>query len=392
MKYLLVTLFVTLLGVPALLGQSVEERLAKLEREVRELRTENAQLRQQMEGGASAAAATPAPPAPPQPQAAAQEIRPAGKESKLLVGGFIHAQAESGDRPDTRFGDENDRVFLRRARVNVQGSFPEHFDFKAEMELGGNSLGSATGLRLQATDVYTQWTRHPFAQVRIGQFKTPYGYEQIFSDTKLLAVERSLMSDRITIGRGLGVQLAGDMGPVSYAAGAFNGNGTNVTINDDEGFLAVARVSATPWKRGGNDRWSIGVNGYRGEDRSAPVAPELGFSGNAFAGTRRAWGADSQLIAGKLELWTEILRARFDPASGETRDLKGWYAAGGWLLTKRIQAVAMYDTLDAPLDDVRTWTVGANYFIKGHDLKLQLNLMHTDDDQTRVTARLQTLF
>ena len=383
-------LIVILLLAPALLGQSIEERLAKLEREVRELRAENAELRKQIEGGAATPAPAP-PPAPPKAEAAVQEIRPAGKESKLLVGGFIQTQAESGDRPDTRFADENDRVFVRRARVNVQGSFPEHFDFKAEMELGGG-LGSATGIRVQATDVYAQWTRHPFAQVRAGQFKTPYGYEQIFSDTKLLTVERSLMSDRITIGRGLGVQLAGDVGPVSYAAGAFNGNGANVTFNDDEGFLTVARVSATPWKRGANDRWSVGVNGYRGEDRSAPVAPELGFSGNAFAGTRRAWGADTQLITGKLELWTEVLRARFDPASGETRDLKGWYAAGGWLLTKRIQAVAMYDSLDAPLDDIRTWTVGANYFIKGHDLKLQLNLMHSDDDKTRVTARLQTLF
>jgi len=384
MKSLLFVLFLA----PALLGQSVEERLSKLEQEVRELRAENEQLRKQMGGPSSATVI----PVPPPAMRVVQEVKPAGKEPKLLVGGFLHAQAESGDRVDTRFGDENDRVYLRRIRVGMQGSFPaEHFDFRADMELGGG-LGNASGIRAQAIDVYAQWTGHPLAQVRAGQFKTPYGYEQIFPDTKLLTIERSLGSDRITIGRGIGVQIAGDAGPVSYAAGAFNGNGTNVNFNDDEGFLAVARVAATPWKRSGNDRWSIGLNAYRGEDRSAPVAPELGFSGNAFAGTRRAWGADTQLIAGKLELWTEVLRARFDPAAGETRDLKGWYAAGGWLLTNRIQAVAMYDRLDAPLEDIRTWTVGANYFIKGHDLKLQLNLMHTNTDETRVTARIQTMF
>lgn len=373
-----------LLLAPALIAQSVEERLSKLEREVRELRAENERLRTQNNGVRAAAPEAP-------PKAPAQEVRPGGKESKLVIGGFLQAQAESGERVDARFGDENDRVFLRRARVNVQGSFPERFDFKAELDLAGG-LGSASGVRAQATDLYVRWSRYPFAQIRAGQFKTPYGYEQIFSDTRTLTVERTLVSDRITIGRGVGVQLAGDAGPVSYALGAFNGNGTNLTFNDDEGFLTAGRVSATPWKRGDSSRWSIGVNGFRSEDRAAPVAPELGFSGNSFAGSRQAWGVDTQLAIGTLELWGEVLRARFDPSAGATRDLNGWYAGGGWMLTQRIQAVAMIDRLDAPLDDVRTWTAGANYFIKGHDLKLQLNVMRSDDERTRVTARLQTLF
>lgn len=369
---------------PALFGQSVEERLSKLEQEVRELRAENEQLRRQL---------APAPPAaaPAAPKAAAQEIKPAGKESRLLVGGFLQVQAESGDRVDTRFADENDRVFLRRARFTLQGNFPEHVDFKIDADVTGG-LGSATGVRAQAIDVYAQWTRYKFAQLRAGQFNTPYGYEQLFADTKTLTIERSLVSDRIALGRGIGVQVAGDVGPVSYAVGAFNGNGTNVTFNDDEGFLTVARVSGTPWKQGEHARWSVGANAFRSDDRAAPAVPELGFAGNTFAGTRQAWGIDTQFTAGKLELWGEMLRAQYDPAAGATRELRGWYAAGGWMLTKRLQAVAMYDSLDAPFEDLRTWTAGANYFIKGHEVKLQLNLMHNDADRTRVTARLQTLF
>lgn len=384
MKRLLVILPVILFMAPRLFAQTIEERLSKLEQEVRELRAENAELRAQLAPQTS-------PPSAPAPKAPAQEVKPAGKESKLLVGGFLQAQAESGGRVDTRFADENDRAFLRRARVNVQGSFPEHFDFKAELELAGG-LGAASGVRAQATDLYAQWSRSPLAQLRAGQFKTPYGYEHLFSDTKTLTIERSLGSDRIAIGRGIGVQIAGDTGKIAYAAGIFNGNGTNVTFNDDEGFLTAARVAATPWKGGESDRWSVGVNAYHSEDRGAPVAPELGFSGNAFAGTRRAWGGDTQLTAGRLELWGEVLRAQFDPAIGARRDLRGWYAAGGWMLTGRIQGVLMIDRFDAPLGDVRTWTAGANYFIKGHDLKLQLNVMHTDEEKTRVTARLQTLF
>ncbi len=229
--------FVLLLAATPAFSQSVEERLARLEQEVRELRAENAELRAQFN--------TPSKPATAPP--AQQEVKPAGKESKMLIGGFLQAQAESGGRVDTRFGDDNDRVFLRRARVNVQGSFAEELDFKAEMDLAGG-LGTASAIRAQATDVYAQWSKHPHAQIRVGQFKTPYGHEQLYSDTKVLTVERTLGTDRIGIGRQLGVQLGGEIGGLSYAVGAFNGNGTNVTVNDDEGFLTAGRVSGSLWK------------------------------------------------------------------------------------------------------------------------------------------------
>ena len=368
--------FAVLLAAAPAFSQTVEERLAKLEQEVRELRAENAELRAQF--------------GVPSASAAQQDVKPAGKESRMLIGGFLHAQAESGGRVDSRFGDDNDRVFLRRARVNVQGSFAEELEFKAEMDLAGG-LGSVSAIRAQATDVYAQWSKYPHAQIRVGQFKTPYGHEQLYSDTKVLTVERTLGTDRIGIGRQLGVQLGGEIGNVSYSVGAFNGNGINVTVNDDEGFLTAGRVTSTLWKTD-RTQWTVGANGYTSDDTSAPVAPELGFNNNTFAGHRQAWGVDTQLTAGPLEVWGEILRARFDPATGATRDLNSWYLAGAWSLTPKLQAVAMLDTLDGPAGNLKTWTLGANYFIKGHDLKLQLNLMRSEDETTRVLARLQTMF
>ena len=107
---------------------------------------------------------------------------------------------------------------LYSARINVQGSFPEHFDFKAELDVAGG-LGSASGVRAQATDLYTQWTRYPLAQLRAGQFKTPYGYEHLFSDTKTLTIERSLASDRIAPGaRGGAGRVARGGGAVTVPA------------------------------------------------------------------------------------------------------------------------------------------------------------------------------
>lgn len=369
-------------------AQSVEERLTKLEQEMRELRAENAELRRRL-GAQPAPGPTPA----PEPAAAQPVVRPAGKEPRLAVGGFLHAQAESGDRVDARF-DESDRVYFRRARVNVQGGFAEHFDFKVEAELGGNTLGAGSSLRLQGTDVFAHWKRYPAAQVRFGQFKTPYSFEQIYSDTHIATPERALGVDRLALGRQLGVQLMGDLAGkrVSYAVGAFNGNGINTSNNDDDGFLVAARLAGTLHERG-TLKWTAGVNGYRSEDRNAAAPPEAGLANNVFAGTRHAWGADTQLVADRLELMTEYLSAEYDPAAAAAapRELSAFYVVGGWLFTPRWQGVLRYETYDGFTSSTNAWTGGANYFIKGHDLKLQLHLMHSDEGD-RVVARVQTLF
>jgi phosphate-selective porin OprO and OprP len=380
MRIAVLTLAVVL-ALPSF-AQSIEERLAKLEQEMRELRAENAELRRQL--GVQPEPATP--PAPPPPV-----VRPAGKEPRLTVGGFFHGQAESGGRVDSRF-DENDRVYFRRARVNVQGGFAEHVDFKAEVEIGGNTLGGGSNFRAQGTDLYAHWKRYPAAQVRFGQFKTPYSFEQLYSDTLISTPERALGVDRIAIGRQLGVQLMGDLAGkrVSYAIGAFNGNGINSSANDDDGFLVAARLSATLLERG-KLRWSGGVNGYRSEDRGAAAPPEAGLPNNTFAGTRHAWGIDTQLTTERLELMTEYLRAEYDPTAATERDLSALYILGGWFFTPKWEGVLRYETYDAVTADTDVWTGGANYLFKGHDLKLQLHLMHSDDGD-RIVARVQTLF
>ena len=49
-------------------------------------------------------------------------VQPAGKEPTLRLGGLLQIQAEFGDRGDTRWDNDNDRIFLRRARINARGA------------------------------------------------------------------------------------------------------------------------------------------------------------------------------------------------------------------------------------------------------------------------------
>ncbi|HXU44061.1 MAG TPA: porin, partial [Thermoanaerobaculia bacterium] len=107
--------------------------------------------------------------------------KPAGREPTLTIGGLVQAQGEFGDRGDARFTNDNDRFYLRRARLNASGKFLEEFDFRVELDLAG-SLANTSALRAQLTDAYVTWNHTPAAAVRVGQFKTPFGFEQLYSD------------------------------------------------------------------------------------------------------------------------------------------------------------------------------------------------------------------
>ncbi len=114
---------------------------------------------------------------------------------------------------------------------------------------------------------------------------------------------------------------------------------------------------------------------------------------------------DTQLIAGPFEFWVEYLSVHFEPDSRVPRpsfDAGGGYVqASYFILPNRLQAVAKYETFDPNTkrdeDETDTVTLGASYYLKGHDLKLMLNYLRTDapapaESQDKVIARLQVVF
>ncbi len=341
---------------------------------------------------------------------------PADPGPTVRVGGLLQGQFEAGERGDSRFADGNDRFYLRRARLNASGRFIEEFDYRIEGELSG-TLANTAGLRAQLTDGYVEWTHFSFARVRVGQFKTPYGFEQLYSDPRLFLEERTLVNDRLTQGRQLGAQVGGDLFDkrLSYAVGLFNGTGANNDFNDDNRYLWASRVSFVPLREkllGRDVTLSAGADGYLSQDASLAQPAEFGFNSkpavkapdNVFAGKRRAWGLDAQIRSGPLEIWAEYLRAVYQPDDRipvARLSTDGWYVQGSYVLFQRWQVIARYDRFDpnadARGDDTRTWTAGLNFLVRGHDLKLQANYLRTTlpgsaPGQKKLIARLQAAF
>jgi hypothetical protein len=247
-------------GFAATEDVSVDERLRRLETTVESLQRENADLRRQL-------GADDAKPGSGVPSAA---VAPNGHETKLVIGGYIHAQAEFGDAGDERWAGTNDRFYFRRARFYVAGRFAEHFEFKVEGDFSANSLTPATGVRAIANDVWIGWNRYDFAVLRFGQLKPAFGAEQLLSDLKLATIERSLPNDRLTDPRQIGLELGGEFlnHRLGYLAFVGNGNGPSSSANDNNKFMpctptmpaSAARASgSTPPPAGRSTIFSLGA-------------------------------------------------------------------------------------------------------------------------------------
>lgn len=375
---------------------SVEDRLSQLEQTVQTLQKENTELKTQLGWDAKA-------------KTLPVVVKAAGKESKITLGGYLQGQAEFGDAVDARYTGTEDRFLVRRARLTASGAFAENFDFKLEGDFGANSVSEQTGYRAQISDIFINWNRYAFANVKFGQFKTPFGYEQLMADPKYVSIERSLANDRLTDSRQIGLGVSGDFlnKRLGYSVGLFNGTAVNNSYNDNDHFMFAGRVSGTPVvvKLGGEElQWTVGVNGIRSSEVGVSRSG-FGFTGNLFSGERYGLGVDTQLKWGRFGLAAEYLRNHFSPIGGVPAarfDAAGWYVCGSaFVWPKKLQALVKFEQFDPRLgvtgNTSDTWTLGFNYCLKGDDIKLSANYLLGNpaglaDGQSRILTRVQVAF
>ncbi len=456
---------VILLAVQPLRAEtsSESERLQKLERAVEQLQKRNAELEKEVsslkkQATSSAAAAVPAEgptkskvtsdgktyveknvAAPEKPPV---YVLPRGPEIKLTLGGFIQVNFEDGDVSafEGRFGLTalKDRFRLRRARINLTGEFAENFDFKIEGDFENSDGISSNRTDFSGTDIFINWHAIPEANIKVGQWKAPFGLEQTTPDTSLFTIERSLPTGALTPERQIGIQLWGkpftNLWPeqkdlLTYYAGIFNGNGRNTTINDNNNFMAVGRLELMPFKGklfGQDSSLKLGGDVLNSrDDKGTNISQTLNLLVNADgslspyvlpgADERTAWSADAWLTIGPFDLIGEYLAEDVDgrtvagKAPGFANfDPSGWYVQGSYfILPKKLQAVVKWEELDPDQvanDNIRSITGGLNYYIHGDSIKLMVNYVHTwsdfreahpqfgDDQFDEVIARVQVMF
>jgi len=452
---------IILLATPRLGAQtpSESERLQKLERAVEQLQKRNAELEQEVSGLKKQAASAAEVGARMKTKimsegksyvekAVVEEekppvfVVPRASELKLVLGGFIQANFEDGDvlAFQGNFGQTalKDRFRLRRARVNLTGDFAENFDFKVEGDFEQSDGISGNRTDFSGTDIFVNWHQYPEAQIKIGQWKAPFGLEQLTPDYALYTIERTLPTGAITPDRQIGAQLWGkpfagvwpdQKDLLTYYAGIFNGNGRNVSVNDNNNFMYVGRLELMPFKgkMWGQDSYlKLGADVLNSrDDKGTNISPSLNLLVNADgslspftlpgADERTAWSVDAWLKLGPFDLIGEYLQEKVNgrtvngvPPGFANFTTDGFYVTGGYfLIPKKLQAVVQWQYLNPGQkgdDGLYSILGGINYYIHGDDLKLMVDYLHTwsdfrqanpefgQDQFDQVLGRVQVMF
>jgi phosphate-selective porin len=436
---------------------SESERLQKLERAVDQLQKRNAELEQEVAGLKKQAAVAPegrmktkvtydgksyVEKAVVEEEKLPVYVQQRGPELKLVLGGYIQVNFEDGDVSafEGRFGQTalKDRFRLRRARINLTGDFAENFDFKVEGDFE-NSDGINSGrTAFEATDIFVNWHQFPEAQIKVGQWKAPFGLEQLTPDPSLIIIERSLPTGAITPERQIGVQLWGkpfaniwpdEKDLLTYYAGIFNGNGRNTTTNDNNNFMYVGRLESTLFKAkmwGQDSYLKLGADVLNSrDDKGTNISQTLNLLVNSDgslspftlpgADERTAWSVDAWFKLGPFDLIGEYLEEYVNgrtvngvPPGFANFTTSGYYiTAAYFLIPNKLQAAVQWQDLNPGQmgnDGIHSITGGLNYYIHGDDIKLMVDYIHTwsdfreahpefgEDQFDEVIGRVQLMF
>src|SRR5437667_7669740 len=439
-------------------ASSESERLQKLERAVEQLQKRNADLEQEVSSLKKQAVSTAEVAAKMKTKvtydgktyvekAVVEEkppiyVQQRGSEIKLVLGGFVQVNFEDGDVSafEGRFGQTalKDRFRLRRARINLTGDFAENFDFKMEGDFGQGDGLNSNRTAFSATDIFVNWHQFPAAQIKIGQWKAPFGLEQLTPDTALYLIERSLPTGAITPERQIGIQLWGkpftNVWPeqkdlLTYYGGIFNGNGRNISNNDNNNFMYVGRLELMPFKGkvfGQDSSLKLGGDVLNSrDDKGTNISQTLNLLVNSDgslspftlpgADERTAWSVDAWFNLGPFDLIGEYLQEKVNgrtvngvPPGFANFTTNGFYVTAAYFLcTKKLQAFVRWEDLNPGQmgnDGIHSITGGLNYYIHGDDIKLMANYIHTwsdfrqanpqfgDDQFNEVIVRLQLMF
>ncbi|MGD2160345.1 MAG: porin [Gammaproteobacteria bacterium] len=322
----------------------------------------------------------------------------------LKVGGRVQLQYYQS-KPDG--GETTDDLFFRRLRPFIEGSL--HKDWKGKIQF---DLGKAEGENEVAIkDAYFQYKGWSNMKLSIGNANFPFSREFLTSSKKQQLVERTFVGDHNygTPDRNTGLHLTGNSGgkKITYGASATVASidpdndkldfDTPVNRNDDfnDGFMVGGRVDWHPFgylKFSQGDfkrelKATIGVAAFswsNDEDNNTNTPGCLAGSGKCDVDSVTGIEVSGAFRAAGFSIDAEY--NSFDAETSEAGITDGIYTngdttltnaaiEGGYMFGDTIELVAGYQTQDA--DGYATaWnrtSVGANWFLKKHDIKFQLS-------------------
>lgn len=173
------------------------------------------------------------------------ESTPASKPAspRFNIRGRIQADALAADQSEQNkqaFGNIENTVGFRRARLGAEGEFGQQGRWVAEWDFAGGNV--------RFRDVYIGLVDLPFIRrVKLGYFREPFGFEAHYSSNSFPLMERSVV-DNLNPNRkwGAGFFSYDPEERATFALGAFfsNTNSVGVAVSDSAHLAITTRATA----------------------------------------------------------------------------------------------------------------------------------------------------
>ncbi|WJW75070.1 porin [Thiohalobacter sp. IOR34] len=327
-------------------------------------------------------------------------------EKYVKLGGRIQLQYHQAD-PDS--GSTTDEVFFRRLRPYIEGSLHKDWKGKFQFDLGKAVDDNEVAIK----DAYFQYKGFDNMKLTLGNANFPFSREFLTSSKYQQLVERSFVGDHDygTPDRNVGVHLTGHNADktltwgASFASAAIDPDAgkldfdTPVNRNSDfnEGWIYGGRVDFHPFgytkfSQGdfkGETKATIGVaafvwnndddnNSYTtaGSSTSTSKADIDRVTGFEISAAFRSQGFSVDAEYNRFSVDTVDAAFTGGMFRNGSTDLENWSIEGGYLFMPiGVELVAGYQSQDAD-NYADAWTrssIGANWFLHKHDVKLQIS-------------------
>lgn len=344
-----------------------------------------------------------------------QEVQPVNLDQEFPTGGstlyYDGITLDFGLRIQGRFvfddGTDNQDMMLRRTRIKAMGDIYEFGNYFLELRADNINQDQADAdVQLEAGFIDLTISEEHF--LMIGLYDVPFSRGLLTGDSRLLFMDRGIIINELA-GLGLVDNTVGVMAHGRPAGGKYE---YAIGISDNRAFDADASFGST----GSNQLMPAGrlvanlldpapVDGYGdyrasyiGEGERLALGTNIASLGGATNGAGSidifAIGFD---LFGNLGPWTyqgefDTVRKNQTTGTGSDSRTSGWYLQTGYVLpfevpfagsNLKLEPTLRYQKLEPDSEvanDRSTWTsVGMNAYLKGHNLKLQMDFTMKDE-------------
>lgn len=314
-----------------------------------------------------------------------------GKSFDLKLSNRVQVRftSEDLDSGSATAGPERDSFRLRRAKTKFEG-WAYTKDLSYELQL--NWADSANVLE-DANISYDLTKGKKAFMIKAGQFKVPFGRQELTSSGNQQFVDRATVSNTFARGRDIGVQIWGtpNGGKLDWRVGLFNGNGRTTSRNDNDDLQLNARLQWAPF---GDTKYSEGD--FDSSDRplfSIAAGYEANVREIAASGSNPAHKNDQTIVSYDavfkfkgFSVYAELFEREND-RSGTFSDFddSGFILQAGYFFVPQTWEVALraaeLDPNDGRDNDVRSENgVALSYYFSKHSHKLQADYRQIEDD------------